>query len=311
MALLRKSAADAVNANMSQWQCSQCTLLNDALVNDCGVCGWKLLTAENTSSQGPNSSLGRGSKSNDTPTHLTCSRCSFDNDINARLCDVCEFNFASGNGSMPFKSSDIVVSRSSKGPHGSNHNVGRMTCSVCSFDNFLEAISCIMCGDQSTFSDSKTSSESMERVTRCRYCHVNFPISVGAALESGSRSRYVGCPNCDDGKSSHLSSSAGRYGSERLDQQFQTMSEGIIELLAEVLEKDNEIMRMTHPDRKMTTEFAVCSPCPHISQRGTKGYDWSCGYRNIQMICHAMLYQSSPNCEDNEKRLFNGKGIYN
>ena len=294
---------------MSKWQCSQCTFLNDALVNDCGVCDWKLLTAENTSSQGRHFSSDTGSKAKDSPAHLTCSQCSFDNDIYAVLCDICGFNFASGNGSTPFQSSGIVDSLASKSPQRSNDNVGRITCSVCSFDNLLEAISCSMCGDQSTFSDGKTSSESMERVTKCRHCHVNFPISIGAALESGSRSRYIGCPNCDDGKSSYHSSTAGRYGSERLDQQFQTMTEGIIELLAEVLAKDDQILRMTYPDRKMTTEFAVCSPCPHISQRGTKGNDWSCGYRNIQMICHAMLCQSSPAYEDNKKRLFNGKGI--
>lgn len=36
-------------------------------------------------------------------------------------------------------------------------------------------------------------------------------------------------------------------------------------------------------------KFALCSACPHITQRGFEGAQWACGYRNIQMMCMALI----------------------
>ncbi len=35
--------------------------------------------------------------------------------------------------------------------------------------------------------------------------------------------------------------------------------------------------------------YRLCSPFPHISQKGVTGHGWSCGYRNIQMLCASLL----------------------
>ena len=58
-------------------------------------------------------------------------------------------------------------------------------------------------------------------------------------------------------------------------QQQEVCTDGIIELAARNLQEKGF--------RNTTTAFALCSPCLHVSQRGQEGYDWSCGYRNIQV----------------------------
>ena len=58
-------------------------------------------------------------------------------------------------------------------------------------------------------------------------------------------------------------------------QQQEVCTDGIIELAARNLQEKGF--------RNTTTAFALCSPCVHVSQRGQEGYDWSCGYRNIQV----------------------------
>ena len=86
----------------------------------------------------------------------------------------------------------------------------------------------------------------------------------------------------------------------RVEDEMQTIdiaTDGLIELVAANLTQQGF--------QKTTTEFALCSPCKHISQRGTEGYDWSCGYRNIQMISHSLLNHPTI---DYRSRLFNGKG---
>ena len=36
--------------------------------------------------------------------------------------------------------------------------------------------------------------------------------------------------------------------------------------------------------------YRLCSPhCLHVSQRGAYGSAWSCGYRNIQMLCSSLM----------------------
>ena len=89
---------------------------------------------------------------------------------------------------------------------------------------------------------------------------------------------------------------------------------GIIELLSNYYKnKDKsyddayleENQSNNNQNRIEIIEYSLCSPCVHISQRGTEGYNWSCGYRNIQMMCYALL--NHPTLESTYKsRLFNG-----
>lgn len=61
----------------------------------------------------------------------------------------------------------------------------------------------------------------------------------------------------------------------------QTYTEGVVDLLKDALSKQ-------HKDNP-TGFFHLCSPCSYITQKGTEGAQWSCGYRNIQMLCSALV----------------------
>lgn len=64
----------------------------------------------------------------------------------------------------------------------------------------------------------------------------------------------------------------------------QTYNVGIVELLDQALtiarNREKEIDK---------SEYRLCSPCTHVSQKGTEGFDWSCGYRNIEMLCSSLV----------------------
>lgn len=68
-------------------------------------------------------------------------------------------------------------------------------------------------------------------------------------------------------------------------------TDGIIELLH------------GHFMREESSIFDLCCPCPHISQKGVEGAQWSCGYRNIQMLCCALM-----TITEYRSILFNGNG---
>lgn len=43
-------------------------------------------------------------------------------------------------------------------------------------------------------------------------------------------------------------------------------------------------------DAKDRLYYQICSPpCDHYSQKGAFGAKWSCGYRNIQMLCSSLM----------------------
>ena len=51
--------------------------------------------------------------------------------------------------------------------------------------------------------------------------------------------------------------------------------------------------------------YTVCMPsCSHISQKGSYGSAWSCGYRNIQILCSSLIKIKSYKAV-----LFDGDGI--
>lgn len=72
-------------------------------------------------------------------------------------------------------------------------------------------------------------------------------------------------------------------------------TEGIIELMEELLQAESK--------KTPAINYRLCSPCHHITQKGFEGAHWSCGYRNIQMLCYALL--KGPEYKAN---LFNGDG---
>eukprot|EP01038_Epipyxis_sp_PR26KG_P008653 gene8653-11696_t len=69
---------------------------------------------------------------------------------------------------------------------------------------------------------------------------------------------------------------------------------GIIELLHKNLKKSFDLYNI---------QFGLSIACDHFTQKGQVGWQWSCGYRNIQMICSSLLkYPQFYNV------LFNGNG---
>lgn len=52
-------------------------------------------------------------------------------------------------------------------------------------------------------------------------------------------------------------------------------------------------------------QYKLCFPyCLHVSQKGTYGSSWSCGYRNIQMLCSSLM-----RVDEYKAVLFNGTGV--
>jgi hypothetical protein len=72
----------------------------------------------------------------------------------------------------------------------------------------------------------------------------------------------------------------------------------LIPLIRAVLEEEREY-------QSISIDYRLCSSvCPHVSQKKVAvGGDWSCGYRNIQMICHTLMALPSY-----RRALFNGNG---
>lgn len=72
-------------------------------------------------------------------------------------------------------------------------------------------------------------------------------------------------------------------------------TEGLIELLEKALAKP--------ADMDSSSTYYLCSPCPHITQKGVEGSEWSCGYRNIQMLCLSLIKRP-----EYRAVLFGGRG---
>ena len=56
--------------------------------------------------------------------------------------------------------------------------------------------------------------------------------------------------------------------------------------LSSVSISQKKLQKKKHPPHS----YKLCFPyCGHVSQKGTYGSGWSCGYRNIQMLCCSLL----------------------
>ena len=90
----------------------------------------------------------------------------------------------------------------------------------------------------------------------------------------------------------NIDSSKDKNGFDLLDLKSpKSCSSGIIELLNDALSAQSN------------TLYFLCSPFPHITQLGEEGSDWSCGYRNIQMLCLSLMQRP-----DFYPKIFDGNG---
>jgi hypothetical protein len=243
-----------------------------------------------------------------------CDQCTFSNHIDAKRCEMCD-----ATRERSWSSSDIcyiVLDDPSPevSPAGVRNDSPHITCLACSFDNDADAIQCAVCEDTAAFADAyvgpSASLPQNEEVASCRNCYVKFPSSSGSTSNSSDQRKSNNCPNC--GSSLNKSSRAMSYpyhnGYGKSERIYQTVTEGIIELMTEALTENGLYLPSGPFSKKLTIEYSICSPCPHVSQRGNEGFEWSCGYRNIQMICHSLLNSSVDGYKSYESQLFNGKG---
>lgn len=219
-----------------------------------------------------------------------CTRCTYSNHASSTICELCDFSVEQ---QLTTSISRIL------------HNVddgAHITCELCSFINDLSAESCEMC--LKVFSEVHLPSQRDSRVMTCSRCHISFPTPINERKPGGQSDD---CPICGDGLRQNPGLEKKHSWSDDKDFQGELITSGIIELVSEDLEKIDCSVNSCPPSKKITTEYAICSPCPHISQNGAEGHDWSCGYRNIQMISYSLLSQSN-SCNDFKGLLFNGQG---
>lgn len=187
-----------------------------------------------------------------------------------------------------------------------------ITCLACSFNNGADAIQCAICEDTAAFAGafvcSSTSLLQKEEVVSCRNCYVKYPSSSGITSNSTDQRKSNSCPNCGSSLNKSGRAQPCQNGSGNSKRIYQTVTEGIIELMTEALTENGLYLPSGPVSKKLTIVYSICSPCPHVSQRGNEGFEWSCGYRNIQMICHSLLNSSVDGHKSYESQLFNGKG---
>ena len=203
---------------------------------------------------------------NNSTTTIICLTCTYGNEIDSTL-DIeridCE---------MCGKSISVVSMTTTKDkgvPLKENRSPDSIICINCTFENSVNSIACVMCF------------EPLPNKKRHN--------TTSSSSSSSSKS--------DQGILKYFGTSANRqeYSEEALTASIafnsESATDGIIQLLERAL-------------RKTGTSFRLCSPLTHISQTGVEiGAKWSCGYRNIQMLCTALM--QVPACK---ARLFKGDG---
>ena len=151
-----------------------------------------------------------------------------------------------------------------------------------------------MCEDTNSFGHShRTSPKLITDTVKIKYlrCHVNLPVEsteVGQYSDSYSsnyKSSVTECPTCDFDLTT--GQQVGKWGDD-LDLRSGSVTEGLMELIAQSLsrnESEDLCKSLTNlQNLKITIEYALCSPCNHVSQRGSYGYEWTV----ITRACHSM-----------------------
>jgi hypothetical protein len=146
-------------------------------------------------------------------------------------------------------------------------------CTVCSFQNRSGSLQCSMC-------------HSVLRVTDANSTTGNGSVEDKSISLLTNRDQYT-------------SNAISIGGFEDFDSKQRT--DGIIPILRQAL--DEQTITDTNGRNSLTTEYKLISPTPHITQKNAHGYNWACGYRNLQMLCLSL--NSNPLYK---KYLFNGDG---
>ena len=131
--------------------------------------------------------------------------------------------------------------------------IDSITCSRCTFANPSKAEYCDICGEHLHTKKSRTSPQ--------YYCDTP-PVNSDFSEEGGN--------TLPDGQNRMTTS--------------ESLVDGILPLLHDTLREE------LSQSQSLCHYRLSCHSTPHISQKGVRmGGDWSCGYRNIQMMCHALM----------------------
>lgn len=190
-----------------------------------------------------------------------CHKCTFSNHIEAKRCEMCDATREKSRTSSDICYIDLDDPSPEASPGGVRNDSAHITCLAYSFDK--DAIQCALCGDTAALADafvcSSTSSFQKEEVVTCRNCYMK------SKSKSTDQRKSNDCPNFGSSlnKSSRALSYQNGYGkSERI---YQTVTEGIIELMTKAL-TDNGLYLPSRPfSKKLTIEYSICSSCPHVS----------------------------------------------
>ena len=330
--------------NGNTWQCDQCTFSNHPDLNSCELCNYVPKAPRNSVSSSASSAAvtyavtgivdldsfetspsqldNKGVIiSSDTPAYSICGRCSYHNETHVDHCQICgdigSFSTANAvntdNNASAANTSHTAFTRS----HGilSSGRRSMSNCPRCHVSFNSNDDSSNNYGNSESYSSYNNKFQN-KSIKTCPTC--DFDLTTGQNTVNYP-SNY---PRNDPGNYSNNKGSNRFYKSSNkrgLGSDVESITTGLIELISENLSnidhthsKNTKNTKMEDSKskplpKKITVEFALCSACPHISQKGFEGKDWSCGYRNIQMLCHSLLMQSDSE-NDYKSVLFNGKG---
>jgi len=282
-------------------ECQSCIMVNEAGTKVCQGCQEPLEPSEN-----PECSPDRCSTSTVAPSSLSlkdsisrkCPVCTMLNGEKAEACDAC---------GTPLVIEDAVNGALWK------------PCPECTFLNPSDSKTCSCCqspmvgGLKNSTGSFRENGEEVQIQWVCPECTLSNHIKTKICQACQTRRPAEFRTPTKDTKAEELkgSDSAG-YG-EIQAFMLKAESRGVqTDGLVQLLEKC-----YTAPGAAggwssyKTLTWRLCSPATHITQRHALGSRWSCGYRNIQMLCKALMQRP-----EYRKVLFDGRtqgqvpGIY-
>lgn len=272
-------------------RCHKCTFLNQSGSSKCEVC---------------ESDIGDSLEGICTAATVACKYCSFENSLQDESCLACEKSLlpttaASNNAGAC--NGDIGISLGD-----SCTATATVACIHCSFENSLPNKSCAVCEKSLAYEPSTSASDNTGDETwicrKCTYCNptpyeiISICEMCGCDYKDQKKLISKSCvptgSDCKTNSNEQLTECG--HGKDDSNNEFSTSTKGIIELMQLVYELSNSV--------KLTFTYKLCSPMLHISQKGIEGQKWSCGYRNIQMMCSSLMGANA----EYKARLFNGSG---